>query len=92
MGEAHWLSTPSPSKRRRVLGKLAGPQQRILGVLIDAYPEQLTNEECAAKAGYSASSTGYTNPRGNLVTLNCAFYPQRGSVRAADWLFPVRIK
>jgi hypothetical protein len=25
--------------RRRVLGKLAGPQQRILSVLIEAYPE-----------------------------------------------------
>jgi hypothetical protein len=39
--------------RRRVLGKLAGPQQRILSVLIDAYPAALTNEECAGRAGYS---------------------------------------
>lgn len=74
--------------RRRVLGKLAGPQQRILSVLIDAYPEALTNEECAARAGYSPSSTGYTNPRGNLKTLNLASYPAPGQVRAADWLFP----
>lgn len=74
--------------RRRVLGKLAGPQQRILSVLIDAYPEALTNEECAAKAGYSHTSSGYTNPRGNLKTLNLASYPTPGQVRATDWLFP----
>jgi hypothetical protein len=74
--------------RRRVLGKLAGPQQRILSVLIDAYPEALSNEDCASRAGYSHTSTGYTNPRGNLKTLNCASYPGSGQVRAADWLFP----
>lgn len=74
--------------RRRVLGKLPGPQQRILSVLIESYPEPLTNEECAARAGYSHTSTGYTNPRGNLKTLNCATYPASGSVRASDWLFP----
>lgn len=74
--------------RRRVLGKLAGPQQRILSVLIDAYPEALSNEECAAKAGYSHTSSGYTNPRGNLKTLNLASYPAPGQVRATDWLFP----
>lgn len=78
--------------RSRVLGKLAGPQQRILGVLIDVYPDDLSNEECAARAGYSHTSTGYTNPRGNLKTLNLATYPSSGRVRAADWLFPVRAK
>jgi hypothetical protein len=78
--------------RSRVLGKLAGPQQRILGVLIDAYPEELGNDECSSRAGYSASSTGYTNPRGNLKTLNLVTYPASGKVRAAEWLFPVRAK
>lgn len=74
--------------RRRVLGKLPGPQQRILSVLIESYPEPLSNEDCAGRAGYSSSSTGYTNPRGNLKTLNCATYPSPGQVRAAEWLFP----
>lgn len=74
--------------RRRVLGKLAGPQQRILSVLIDAYPEAVSNEECAAKAGYTHGSGGYNNPRGNLKTLNIISYPSPGQVRAADWLFP----
>lgn len=74
--------------RRRVLGKLAGPQQRILSVLIEAYPESVSNEECAAKAGYQHGSGGYNNPRGNLKTLNIISYPSPGYVRASDWLFP----
>jgi hypothetical protein len=78
--------------RRRVLGKIGGPQQRILGVLIEAYPESLSNEDCAGKAGYSHTSSGYKNPRGNLVALNIATYPQQGQVRASDWLFPAKVK
>lgn len=74
--------------RRRVLGKLAGPQQRILSVLIEAYPNALSNEQCAGSAGYSETSSGYKNPRGNLKALNLASYPSPGQVRAADWLFP----
>lgn len=74
--------------RRRVLSKLAGPQQRILSVLIDAYPEAVSNEECAAKACYTHGSGGYNNPRGNLKTLNIIGYPTPGYVRAQDWLFP----
>lgn len=82
-------SVPSGEElRRRVLAKLPGPQQRILSVAIEAHPEALTNEECATKAGYSASSTGYTNPRGALRTLDAISYPQPGQVRASDWLFP----
>lgn len=30
------------------------------------------------------------NPRGSLKTLSLVEYPQPGSVRAADWLFPER--
>jgi len=74
--------------RNRVLGKLAGPQQRILSVLIEAYPEALTNAVCADRSGYSETSSGYKNPRGNLKALNIATYPTPGQVRAADWLFP----
>lgn len=74
--------------RNRVLGKIAGPQQRILGVLIEAYPDQLANADCAERAGYSPTSSGYTNPRSNLKTLNLITYPASGLVRAADWLFP----
>lgn len=91
-GEAQAEAPDAPPSgeelRRRVLGKLAGPQQRILSVLIEAYPESVSNEECAAKAGYAHGSGGYNNPRGNLKTLNIISYPSPGYVRASDWLFP----
>lgn len=73
---------------RRVMGKLSGPQQRILTPLINAHPASLTNAEVAEQAGYSATSTGYTNPRSSLRTLSLIEYPTIGQVRAADWLFP----
>lgn len=82
-------ATPTGEElRRRVMGKLSGPQQRIMGVALEIYPEGASNEIIATKAGYSASSTGYTNPRSSLKTLNLIIYPQPGFVRAADWLFP----
>lgn len=91
-GEAQAEAPDAPPSgeelRRRVMGKLAGPQQRILSVLIDAYPESVSNEECAAQAGYTHGSGGYNNPRGNLKTLNIIGYPSPGYVRASDWLFP----
>lgn len=73
---------------RRVLGKLGGPQQRILQVALAAYPDGLSNTDVAERAGYSHTSTGYTNPRGALRTLSLIDYPAPGQVRAADWLFP----
>lgn len=73
---------------RRIVGRLNGPQQRILAPVMEAYPAALTNAEVADRAGYSATSTGYTNPRSSLRTLNLIEYPSSGQVRAADWLFP----
>ncbi len=73
---------------RRVLGKLDGPEQRLLQPLIDAYPEALSAEELAEAAGYAAGSGGFNNPRGRLKTLGLVNYPEPGMVRAADLLFP----
>ena len=71
-----------------VLEKLPGPQQRILGPLLESYPGGMSNEALATAAGYSHSSTGYTNPRGAMKSLGLVTYPASGHVRAADWLFP----
>lgn len=73
---------------RRIMGKLSVPQQRILAPVMEAYPESLTNQEAADKAGYSPTSGGYANPRGSLKSLNLITYPSPGSLRAADWMFP----
>jgi hypothetical protein len=71
----------------QVFAKLGGPEQRILRPLLEAYPHPLTNDDIATCAGYSASSTSYTNPRGRLRSLELIDYPAPGSVRAADVLF-----
>lgn len=70
-----------------VLDQLPGPERRILEVILRAYPESLTNEECASDAGYTAGAGGYNNPRGRLRTLGLIDYPEGGKVRARDILF-----
>ncbi len=76
--------------RARVLSKLNEPQRRILRPLIDSWPDPLSNEDVAARAKYSATSSSYANPRGSLRTLGLVEYPNSGFVRAADLLFPGR--
>lgn len=71
-----------------ILPKLPGPERRILEAAVDYYPSQASNAEVAAAAGYSETSSSYTNPRGALKTKELITYPGSGMVRAADWLFP----
>jgi len=71
----------------RILERLEGPQQRILKVLIDAYPKALTNEECARRAGYTPNAGAYNNPRGALRSLGLIEYPGAGQVVALPVLF-----
>jgi hypothetical protein len=82
----------SPTTRdelhRRVMGKLNGPQQRVLRPLLDAYPDAMANDDLAAAAGYSPIGGAYGNPRSSLKSLSVIDYPERGMVRASDWLFP----
>jgi len=71
---------------RYVLALLPGPESRILSAAAGRYPEPASNAEIAEAAGYSATSTGYTNPRSALHTKALIDYPARDMVRAADWL------
>lgn len=73
--------------QQRVLERLPGPEQKILRVIIDAYPNTVTNEDCAASSGYSLGGGAYNNPRGRLRTLGLIEY-QSGQLRARDLLFP----
>jgi len=72
---------------RAVLDRLPGPEQKILTVILRAYPHSLSNETCANAAGYTAGAGGYNNPRGRLRTLGLIEYPEGGTVRARDILF-----
>jgi hypothetical protein len=70
-----------------VLSLLPGPEARILRSVANHYPHQISNDEAATGANYSASSTSYTNPRSALRTKDLISYPAKDQVRAADWLF-----
>ncbi len=72
----------------RVKSMLAGPERRLLEPLLGAYPEPMASEELAQAAGYSATSSSFTNTKGRLRTLGLIDYPASGHVVATPILFP----
>lgn len=70
-----------------VVRLLPGPEGRILVAVAARHPDAVPNAIAAEDAGYSPTSTGYTNPRSSLRTKSLIDYPGRDMVRAADWLF-----
>ena len=72
--------------QRMVMQRLPGPEQRILRPLLDAYPNDLSNEELAAAAGYEPNGGAFNNPRGRLRSLGLIEY-RSGRVRARPILF-----
>lgn len=71
----------------RVLERLDGPGQKLLRVLLEAYPEAVANDELARRAGYEPGGGAFNNPRGRLKTLGLVTYPERGLVKASPFLF-----
>lgn len=71
----------------RVLAQLPTPEQKLLKVLLEAYPEAVDNDQLARAAGYEPGGGAFNNPRGRLRTLGLVEYPQKGQVKAADLLF-----
>jgi adenylate kinase family enzyme len=69
---------------------LAGPEQRLLRNLINAYPNALPNQDLAEASGYSVNSSAYERPRGKLRTLGLAEF-RDGGVAATEILFPSRL-
>jgi len=72
--------------QEKVLSILPGPEQKILRVLIDAYPNAMTKAECAQASGY-AQGGAFNNPLGRLRSLGLIEYPQPGSVVTLPVLF-----
>ncbi len=69
-------------------GRLGKAERRILEALTQVYPDALTKEEVAAKAGYEANGGGFNNALGRLRTLELV--QGRGEIRASDNLFDAR--
>ena len=68
-----------------------GAQRKLLEVLIDAWPDALTTEDLASRAGYEVAGH-FNNTRGKLRTMGAVEYPKRGQVRASDLLFPEALR
>lgn len=70
---------------RAVLGKIDGPMQRILGPLLEAYPNGLSHPEAAERAGYSHQSGSWATYLSRLRSLD--LIAGRGELKAEPWLF-----
>jgi hypothetical protein len=65
--------------------RLGKAERLILETLTQEYPDALTKEEVAARAGYEANGGGFNNALGRLRTLELV--QGRGELRASDNLF-----
>jgi hypothetical protein len=65
--------------------RLGKAERLILEALTEVYPDALTKEEVAAKAGYEPNGGGFNNALGRLRTLELV--QGRGELRASNNLF-----
>lgn len=71
----------------KVLSILPAPAQKLLKPLLEVYPDSLTNDELAGRAGYAPNAGAFNNPRGRLRSLGLIEYLSGGQVRAKSLLF-----
>jgi hypothetical protein len=80
----------APTLQTAVHDRLDGPESRVLSVLIDAYPEALTKQECGARSSYTVGDNvggTFGNILGRLRSLGLIDYPAPGKVVALPVLF-----
>jgi hypothetical protein len=72
----------------RLCQTLGGAEAKILREIISIYPEAIGKEELGMRLNYTnVRSGGFSEPIGRLRSLGIVDYPEKGIVRAADWLF-----
>jgi uncharacterized protein len=71
----------------KVMEVLPGPEQKLLRVLLEVYPNDMSKDELAEQSGYAPGSGGFNNPCGRLRTLGLVEYPSPGRVKAKKLLF-----
>lgn len=69
------------------LGKVSPSEARLLGALIERYPEPIERSALAEATGYTENGH-FNNMLGHLRTLGAADYPGNRLVVATDVLFP----
>lgn len=76
--------------QQAVLERLDGPERRVLGVLIEAYPYALSKQTVGTEAGYQVGAKvggTFGNVLGRLRSLGLIDYPAAGQAKACDVLF-----
>jgi hypothetical protein len=71
---------------QRGLQLLTKAQQEILKVVRDVYPQSISREDLAERAGVPVTSGGFKNNLGAMRTAGLLDYPATGTVRCAEWL------
>lgn len=71
-------------RAERVLG---GSEAKLLRLVASEWPRDISKDELANDAGFSANGGGFNNYLGHMRTLGFIDYPLRGRVKASDWLF-----
>lgn len=91
-GEAIAVAPAEAPTHEAILQKIAAmlppAQIRILEATSEFYPDPLGKDELAARVGASPTSSSFANNLGRLRTLGFITYPNTGSVRAGESLFP----
>ena len=61
---------------------------KLINILIDAYPHDLSRDTLAEQAGVSSGSSSFKNDVSRLSAMELAMYPTTGRVKAGRLLFP----
>lgn len=79
--------TTNTEMLERAKNVLGGSEGRLLEAVHGFYPEAITKSQLAEITEFSESGGGFNNYLGHMRTLGFIDYPQKGYVRASDWLF-----
>lgn len=71
----------------RIRSLVSPARWRLLSVLVEQYPDPISREDLAERAGVSAASSGFANNLGALRSLGLLDYPSPRLVVASDLMF-----
>lgn len=74
------------------LKPIGGPHRALMEVLLQQYPSAMRRDDLATACGYTASGGTFNRYVSTLSSLGMVEYPDRGTVRAADLLFPAGLR
>lgn len=77
----------SPGLHIKVLALFSPYQQKLVTALIEAHPDSITRGELGERTGLQSSSSTFEKYIAALKSAEVLEYPDKGHVKAADWLF-----